>query len=221
MRDWKDFDKFYNKIVSDIYHEPDSLLTMQVVDKMLPGFLDILRAKNSRILDVGCGSGYALEKMKERGFENVEGLTLNDEDIKDVTKRGFKVHQTDFNFMDFKDEFNAVWMRHALEHSPFPFYTIWKLNIILKNGGLLYVEMPQPHIDRLKNSERILEKFPNHYSIMGSEMYKSLFSRAGFRLVQQDEIFLSNMKQPGKTETFNETYDWYLLQKVEDIPNDD
>ena len=37
MRDWKDFDKFYNKIVSDIYHEPDSLLTMQVVDKMLPG----------------------------------------------------------------------------------------------------------------------------------------------------------------------------------------
>ena len=91
----------------------------------------------------------SLEKMKERGFENVEGLTLNDEDIKDVTKRGFKVHQIDFNFMDFKDEFNAVWMRHALEHSSFLYYM--KLNIILKNGGLLYVEMPILYIDRLKN----------------------------------------------------------------------
>ena len=214
MHKWKEFDAFYTDLLSEVYHEPDSVLTTEVTDKMLPGFLGLLK-KNQKILDLGCGAGYAMRKMREYGYTKVEGLTLNEEDVKSCEADGFKVHQLDFNFTGFKDEFDGIWMRHVLEHSPFPFYTIYQLNKMLKLNGWLYVEMPQPSIERLKNSERNLEHWQNHYSIMGAPMYKSLFQRAGFKLHGLDEIFLNKLKQGNKT--FNETYDWYVLRKEKNI----
>lgn len=206
---WKEFDKFYTHLLSEVYHEPDSFLTTEVVDKMLPGFLDIVSAQDARILDLGCGSGYALEKMRELGFNNVEGLTLDNEDKKIVEERGFKVHQVDFNFTGWVNECDAIWMRHVLEHSPFPFYTIYQLNKMLKLNGYMYIEMPQP------GTERNLEHWTNHYSIMGVAMWRSLFERAGFQLLKQDYIGMNlDMVDGNKV---NENYDWYLLKKVQEI----
>ena len=199
MSKWKDFDKFYNNLLSEVYHEPDSMLTTQVTDRMLPGFLELFTT-NEKILDLGCGAGYAMKKMREFGMKDVEGLTLSDEDIKSVAQEGFN---------------DGIWMRHTLEHSPFPLYTIYQLNKMLKMGGRIYIEMPQPSIERLKNSERNLEHWPNHYSIMGQPMYKSLFQRAGFKLLGSDEIFLGGLKVGDKT--YNETYDWYVFKKQNNI----
>ena len=64
MRKWKEFDAFYTNLLSEVYHEPDSVLTTEVTDKMLPGFLGLLN-KNQKILDLGCGAGYAMRKMRE------------------------------------------------------------------------------------------------------------------------------------------------------------
>ena len=209
MDKWKEFDEFYNHILKEVYHEPDSFLTTEVVDKMLPGFLDIVKNKEAHILDLGCGSGYALEKMREAGFNNVEGLTLDNDDKDIVEGKGFTVNQVDFNFTGWESKWDAVWMRHVLEHSPFPFFTIYQLNKMMKLGAVLYIEMPQP------NTPRNLEHWTNHYSIMGVAMYKSLFERAGFRLVSQDFIGMNlEMKDGG---TVSENYDWYLLQKTQEI----
>ena len=133
MNKWKEFDAFYNDLLGEVYHEPDSVLTTQVTDSMLPGFLALLK-KNQRILDLGCGAGYAMRKMREYGYTNVEGLTLNDEDVKACESDGFKVHQVDFNFTGFNEEFDGIWMRHVLEHSPFPvlYYLSTKQNVETK-----------------------------------------------------------------------------------------
>lgn len=208
MDKWKELDKFYTHLLSEVYHEPDSFLTTEVVDKMLPGFLAPL-PKDARILDLGCGSGYALKKMREAGYSNVEGLTLDNDDKEIVEKEGFKVHQVDFNFTGWRNEWDAVWMRHVLEHSPFPFFTIYQLNKMIKQGGLLYIEMPHP------GTERNLEHWTNHYSIMGSQMYNSLFKRAGFKLLQENTIGMDLNTTDGTT--FKEEYDWYVYQKVADI----
>lgn len=208
MDKWLEFDKFYNQLLTEVYHEPDSFLTTEVVDKMLPGFLNLL-PKDASILDLGCGAGYALTKMRELGYENVEGLTFDKDDAVSVEERGFKVHQVDFNFTGWESKWDAVWMRHVLEHSPFPFFTIYQLNKMIKPGGILYVEMPKP-----EGSPRNLEHWPNHYSIMGVPMYKSLFERAGFFLAENKTTSIS-FSQNDKEVT--EVYDWYLLQKQSEI----
>ena len=38
MNKWKEFDAFYNDLLGEVYHEPDSVLTSQVTDSMLPVF---------------------------------------------------------------------------------------------------------------------------------------------------------------------------------------
>ena len=43
MNKWKDFDAFYTDLLSEVYHEPDSVLTSQVTDAMLPGFYSYLK----------------------------------------------------------------------------------------------------------------------------------------------------------------------------------
>lgn len=208
MDKWNDFDKFYSQLLTEVYHEPDSFLTTDVVDKMLPGFLKLL-PKDASILDLGCGAGYALTKMRESGYENVEGLTLDPQDTKIVEERGFKVNNLDFNFTGWENKWDAVWMRHVLEHSPFPFFTIYQLNKMMKIGGIIYIEMPKPGTDRN------LEHWPNHYSIMGREMYLSLFKRCGFEYGEGAEIDLElNLPENKKAK---ETYDWYLFQKTKDI----
>ena len=116
MSKWNDFHAFYEHLLTEVYHEPDSMLTTQVTDRMIPGFLELFTT-NEKILDLGCGAGYAMKKMREFGMKNVEGLTLNDEDIKAVEQEGFKVHKLDFNFTGFKDKYDGIWMRHVLELS--------------------------------------------------------------------------------------------------------
>ena len=34
MNKWKEFDAFYNDLLGEVYHEPDSVLTSQVTDSM-------------------------------------------------------------------------------------------------------------------------------------------------------------------------------------------
>ena len=85
-----------------------------------------------------------MRKMREYGYTNVEGLTLNDEDVKACESDGFKVHQVDFNFTGFNEEFDGIWMRHVLEHSPSALYYLsTKQNVETK--WLVIRRNAQPH----------------------------------------------------------------------------
>ena len=49
-------------------------------------------------------------------------------------------------------------------------------NRVLKQGGKIYIEVPQPECDRKH------EFNPNHYSIMGSSQLAALLIRCGFNI---------------------------------------
>ena len=74
----------------------------------------------------------------------------------------------------------------------------------------MYIEMPAPGTDRK------LEHWPNHYSIMNQTQWGSLMLRAGFEY--QSNTFPVTVDQ-GKGEdakTFNEPYHWYIITKIAD-----
>ena len=50
MSKWNDFHAFYEHLLTEVYHEPDSMLTTQVTDRMIPGFLELFTT-NEKILD--------------------------------------------------------------------------------------------------------------------------------------------------------------------------
>ena len=183
------FNRFNAMALASVYSEPEennfhTQLIPQMVDKYVPLMeLD----KDAAILDVGCGYGTFQTKMAEMGYTNTIGVTLSDEDYKASESKGMTVIKSDFSDIpSVEDEtVNMIWCRHALEHSPYPLFTLYEFNRLLKPGGKVYVEVPAP------DCERQHEANPNHYSILGITMWMFLFARAGFDALMVDKFQLT------------------------------
>ena len=152
---------------------------------------------SSRVLDVGCGTCFAIEELKEQaGMRDVIGITKGEDDLAKCRQLGYQVYdidQHDISNYFAANSFDAVWARHILEHSVSPLFVMAQLAHVLRPGGWLYVEVPSP------DTSGMHEKNPDHYSVMGMSMWQSLIGRAGFTI---PEAYL-----PGIVVNFNETND--------------
>lgn len=202
------FMNFRDWCKTHVYSEPDTALHMGLLDQIVPKVVKDADLTNKQsILDIGCGSGYAMLKFKELGCDNIQGITLSPEDVKASQDRGFICTQQDMSFTNFPDEsFDFLFVRHALEHSPYPLLTLKEFHRLLKKGGGAYIEMPSP------KCERPLETYDNHYSIMGQKQWIALMARADFSLADTGEISFSISNQQNGW-TGNEVYEIYLLKK--------
>lgn len=176
--------KLYNEFLytAHIYDEGDSPFHRDLTISVVKTYVDPLDLpKDANILDMGCGPGYFLDEMKERGYTNLTGITLTEGDIKICTDKGHKVKKYDLSFLPQKDGYHDesvdfIFLRHALEHSPYPIFTLMEYNRVLKQGGKMYIEVPAP------DCERKHEWNLNHYSIFGPNMLSALLQRTGFNV---------------------------------------
>jgi SAM-dependent methyltransferase len=139
------------------------------------------------ILDVGCGPGLFLSGIRERGYSGAFGVTLSPEDAqacraagRGPRAAGHGVIESDFSDIALPSrQVDFIWCRHSLEHSPYPLFTLFEYNRLLRPGGRMLVEVPAP------DTMRRHEANPNHYSVLGVVMWLELFSRAGFVVERQ------------------------------------
>ena len=176
--------KFYNEwlYTAHIYEEGESGFHLQITKQVVEAYVDPLNLKkDAHILDLGCGPGYFLDMMKEREYTNVTGVTLSPGDIKLCESKGHRVKPYDLSFLPQKDGYydesvDFIFLRHALEHSPYPIFSLMEYNRILKQGGKIYIEVPAPDCDR-KHETNL-----NHYSIFGATQLAALIDRTGFTI---------------------------------------
>ena len=195
--------------LSHVYSEPDTQMHQNVMDHMIPKFVNEYNLDSSKkILDIGCGQGYGMLKFVELGCTDVSGLTLSANDAEAARARGFAVVEEDMSFQSVEDEdYDVLFARHSLEHSPYPLLTLLEFNRILKPGGIAYIEMPSPQCTRA------LEEYDNHYAIMGAQQWRALMIRAGFDTLDIGELkFGISNNQTGEA-IGEEVYEWYVLKK--------
>lgn len=191
-----------------VYSEPPSDLHTDVMNHLIPK-MHSEKSITGPLLDVGCGDGYAMDKLRSLGVKDIIGLTLSSDDAAAARDRGFVVVEQDMSFTDFADgSFRWLWVRHALEHSPFPLLTLLEFHRILSQGGQAYIEMPSPKCTRL------LESYDNHYSIMGPRQWTCLMQRAGFSVKDHGEINLEIHNKEDPAFRGDEIYEWYVLIKT-------
>lgn len=165
---------FIEERANDLYVEPDNM--KELIESGIESIKGRMRSC-SKVLDIGCGQGYALELFTKQGAEPI-GITLNEEEHKIVCDKGFDVRIMDMSALEFeKNYFDILWARHSLEHSIFPFFTLAEWYRVLKPGGLLYLEMPAPDTN---NNHEFNQ---NHYSVFGIRMWQSLLTRSGFKIL--------------------------------------
>jgi 2-polyprenyl-3-methyl-5-hydroxy-6-metoxy-1,4-benzoquinol methylase len=213
--------KFYQEwlFANHVYSEGESEYHLQLTSTAVEKHIDTLNLpKSARILDLGCGPGYFLDCMKERGYSNVVGITLSQEDIDLCKKKGHVVEQYDMSFLPqhkgYSDEsVDFIFLRHALEHSPFPIFTLIECNRVLKQFGKMYIEMPAP------DCERKHEWNKNHYSILGSEQLNALLERTGFKVDYFNKVTFA-VDIPTEEKHKNYVENFYVLMVTKQKPLD-
>ena len=94
---------------------------------------------NSRILDIGCGTGSFLNFMKKKEFD-VFGVESSVEARKICLKRGIAVESSESKLASVSVD--AIFLWHVLEHLPNPENSLSTYRSILKPAGLLVVAAP-------------------------------------------------------------------------------
>jgi 2-polyprenyl-3-methyl-5-hydroxy-6-metoxy-1,4-benzoquinol methylase len=152
--------------------------------RALEGFVRFLRHRpGGRLLDVGCGSGSWLVRMRELGW-NVEGVDFDPSAIEVARNRDLNVRLGSLEAQGYDAEtFDAVTLNHVIEHLPDPEATLRECHRALRSGGQLVVATPNVHSlshRMFRTDWRGLEP-PRHLHLFTVGSLRRVLEAAGFR----------------------------------------
>ncbi|MEK6884727.1 MAG: class I SAM-dependent methyltransferase, partial [Nanoarchaeota archaeon] len=158
FRDYQKFDKiagwgakitlekaseYIIETMDDILFNNESLASMH----------DILKEKfnivfeNSSFLDIGCGNGIQLLKLKRMGAKSVSGVTASDSDCESGKNIGINIVKCDMHELEFDDKtFDVILLHQSLEHAISPYIVLCEVNRILKDNGFIHIVIPEDDI---------------------------------------------------------------------------
>ncbi len=174
--------KLLEVLAATAYPEPESQIHRDITEKVWKEIVRPALPPNGKILDIGCGEGCAMELFKAAGFE-ARGVAATKEDVNACEAKGLDCHLGDMHDLrEGNTLFCLVWMRHVLEHSPFPLMALSEAKKFLASGGWLYVEVPAP------DTACQHEMNKNHYSVFGQRAWKALLVKAGFEVCREEQL---------------------------------
>lgn len=136
-----------------------------------------------QLLDVGCGSGWLLKRMRKLGW-NVEGVDFDPKAVENAQKENLKVRLGSLEDLHYPDNyFDAITMSHLIEHVPNPLQLLSECYRILKPGGYLVVVTPNGESlghKIFKNNWRGLEP-PRHLHIFTTASLAVVVRKANFK----------------------------------------
>jgi SAM-dependent methyltransferase len=193
--------QFKYAMENEVIYQPTAKIAHKIIDTQLAAFIKGATGEDTKkfILDIGCGDGYAMEKMIEMGYENVQGITMHKQEWDICKEKELSVHLMNYNFSEMMGNFfTAIWMRQSLQFSFQPYYTLLELNRVLRINGWAYIEVPD-----VSNPGVPL-------GTLHPETYERLFRASGFEIAQSDSITLSAGDQ-------SEKHNFFALTKRKNI----
>ena len=147
-------DKYYQEAKGsyELEYTKDELLffkaKLEQRSAILQSYFPRLRGeKKGRLLDVGCGEGYALDFFREQGW-SVKGIDFSSAGVKSKNPGCMDVLATGDVFVLLQDEITAgetydvVWLQNILEHVIDPLALLNSLRKLVSPTGLAVVTVP-------------------------------------------------------------------------------
>lgn len=99
--------------------------------------------KTAQLLDVGCGYGWVMKLLKERGYENVNGIDTDESLMKELRSKGLSVEAGSiYSKKLYHHKFDVILLKMVLEHLDNPREAVENLREWLKKDGILIIEVP-------------------------------------------------------------------------------
>ncbi|MBU3947293.1 MAG: class I SAM-dependent methyltransferase [Proteobacteria bacterium] len=139
--------------------------------------------QGGKILDIGCGNGRFLKEMKRQGY-SVEGTELTKASALRVSKEAdLLIHIGDLLSLELAERsYDAVTFWHVIEHVRNPLEILRKVNILLKDNGILFLSLPNQDSWQAKAFGKYWFHIdpPRHLFGFGTISLISLLEKCGF-----------------------------------------
>jgi 2-polyprenyl-3-methyl-5-hydroxy-6-metoxy-1,4-benzoquinol methylase len=142
-------------------------------------------APHPRLLDVGCGSGLFLARMRAFGWD-VQGVDPDTEAVTAAQQAGLPVEQGTLESIRLlENHFDAVTLSHVIEHVHDPVATLRACYHVLRPGGTIWIGTPNLAAyghSLFGQHWRGLEP-PRHLVLFTPSALRLALQKAGFRII--------------------------------------
>lgn len=143
--------------------------------------------KGGRLLEVGCGNGIFLEKMRNLGWEAV-GVEMDEKAVEIGRKRfGLDIYKGTLEGVNFPAEsMDAIVMHHVIEHVQNPIETLKECFRILKPLGRLVLITPNIESlgHRLFGKTAVHLDPPRHFYLFSPHTLRVCVEKAGLQILE-------------------------------------
>ena len=142
--------------------------------------------RNARILDIGCGFGQMLLRLRDEGYRNISGIDIGSESVEFCQSQGLNVRRIN-SIEEFAQEqagqYDLILMSHVLEHIPKEetISTLSAIRSLLAAGGSYIVMVP--NAQSATGVYWMYEDFTHHLLFTAGGLRYALLS-AGFEKIE-------------------------------------
>lgn len=188
-----DYTRHYLKWHSDKNEHIESMISFY--QRMLLPYLPANR--DSNILDVGCGMGFALLSLQKIGYTHIQGIELDSGQVNSCLKKNLPVElvtDTIHYLNNQPDKYDVIICLDVIEHIPHQeqLYFVKAINIALKKAGKLICTVPNAN-STLASRWRYID-WTHHISFTEDSLDFLLFN-AGFDNINVFETEFFNRPQ--------------------------
>jgi len=145
--------------------------------------------RRGRLLDVGCGNGQLLSRMKGLGWD-VYG-TEPDPQAAGIAKGQMNLDKASYGMLEdikYPDNyFDVITMNHVIEHVYDPVSTLQECRRILKPTGIIVIATPNVNglASRIFGENARHLEVPRHLFLFSPKSIKAVLVKSGFKLIRQ------------------------------------
>ena len=142
----EEFDSYYAGMSKYEFNHNDGVVSSAYIDhfnKIVDFIIPHLDDKNARIVDIGCSTGCLLSLFKQKGYTNLLGVDPSPSCVRTV-KELYDIDSVVNTISDFYDDegFDLIILSAVLEHIVDFDDSLRKIRSLLKDRGLLFIEIP-------------------------------------------------------------------------------
>ena len=139
-------------------------------------------SKEARILDVGCGPGHLLRRLREAGFAHLAGQ----DPFHSWAFPGIEIHSGPLH--DVAGQYDLIMLHHSLEHTSDPLQMLVEAKMLCSPSGLILVRIPVAAGEAWTTYgvDWYQIDAPRHLVIPSARGMQELAQRAGLRISNVD-----------------------------------
>lgn len=129
-----------------------------------------------RMLIIGPGPGTEILAAKELGYDATGiGLICEEQYQYALSRCDMKFYRMDMHDIRLPNEsFNVIYSHHSFEHCVHPWLVCIEMWAVLRVGGRVFIEMPEPDSGLSRN----------HTMVLPPEFMKKMFEASGFKTLE-------------------------------------